>query len=152
DGMIDLAVRYGLGVVEVPLPADTSPAEAARLRERAAEAGIRLVLAGGLAADAPLEALIPLASALGSRTLRLTISRILEGDRRAAGRAGWEEMRAAAVRRLREVRPLAEDQGVALAVENHQDADSDDLLWLCEHVGGDFIGVNLDTGNPLAVG
>jgi 3-oxoisoapionate decarboxylase len=152
DGMIDLAAHYGLGVAEAPLPADTPHAEAARLRERAAEAGIRLVLAGGLAADAPLEALIPLASALGSRTLRLTISRILEGDRRAAGRAGWEEMRAAAVRRLRAARPLAEDQGVALAVENHQDADSDDLLWLCEHVGGDFIGVNLDTGNPLAVG
>jgi sugar phosphate isomerase/epimerase len=152
DGMIDLAAHYGLGVVEAPLPADTAPAEAARLRARAAEAGIRLVLAGGIAADAPLEALIPLASALGARTLRLTVSRILEGDRRAVGRAGWEEMRAAAARRLREARPLAESHQVALAIENHQDANSDDLLWLCESVGGDFIGVNLDTGNPLAVG
>ena len=41
---------------------------------------------------------------------------------------------------------------MALAIENHQDADSEDLLWLCESVGGEFIGVNLDTGNPLAVG
>ena len=152
DGMIDLAAQYGLGVVEAPLLADTPPAEAARLRERAAEAGLRLVLAGGIAAETPLESLIPLAAALGARTLRLTVSRILEGDRRAVGRAGWEEMRAAAARRLREVRRLAETHGVALAVENHQDADSDDLLWLCENVGGDCIGVNLDTGNPLAVG
>jgi 3-oxoisoapionate decarboxylase len=152
DGMIDLAARYGLGAVEAPLPADTPLAEAARLRERAGQAGIRLVLAGGIAADAPLEALIPLASALGARTLRLTLSRILEGDRRAIGLAGWEEIRAAAARRLKAARPVAEEYGVALAIENHQDADSEDLVWLCETIGGEFIGVNLDTGNPLAVG
>jgi sugar phosphate isomerase/epimerase len=152
DGLIDLATRYGLGVAEAPLSPETPLAEAVRLRERAAAAGIWLVLAGGRAATSPLEALIPLAAALGARTLRLTISGLLEGDRRAVGRAGWEEMRGAAARRLREVRPLAEAHEVALAVENHQDADSDDLLWLCEAVGGDQIGVNLDTGNPLAVG
>lgn len=152
EGLIELAAHFGLGLAEAPLPPDTPLAEAARLRERAAAAGVRLVLAGGGAAKAPFEALIPLASALGAPALRLTISSILEGDRRAVGRAGWEEMRAAAARRLREVRPLAEEHGVALAVENHQDADSDDLLWLCETVGGDCIGVNLDTGNPLAVG
>jgi sugar phosphate isomerase/epimerase len=105
-----------------------------------------------MAADAPLEALIPLARAIGARTLRLTISRILEGDRRAVGLAGWEEMRLAAARRLREARPVAEAHCVAMAIENHQDADSDDLVWLCEYVGGEFIGVNLDTGNSLAVG
>jgi sugar phosphate isomerase/epimerase len=150
DGMIDLAVQYGLGVAEASLPPDTPPAEAARLRERSEEAGIRLVLAGG--STSPLETLIPLAAALGARTLRLTISSILEGDRRAVGQAGWEEMRAACARRLKEARPLAEEYGVAMAVENHQDADSDDLLWICEQVGGDHVGVNLDTGNPLAVG
>ncbi len=152
DGMIDLAARYGLGVVEAPLPADTPLAEAARLRDRAGAAGVRLVLAGGIAATSPLESLIPLAAALGARTLRLTISSLLEGDRRAVGRAGWDEMREAAIRRLREARPIAEAHAVALAVENHQDADSDDLLAICEAVGGEEIGVNLDTGNPLAVG
>jgi sugar phosphate isomerase/epimerase len=152
EGIIDLAVQYGLAGVEAPLPADTSLDEAQRLGERARSAGVRPVLAGGMAASAPLEALIPLAAALGARTLRLTISSLLEGDRRAVGLAGWEEMRAAAARRLREVRPLAEAHNVAMAVENHQDADSDDLLWLCETVGGEHIGVNLDTGNPLAVG
>jgi sugar phosphate isomerase/epimerase len=152
DGLIDLAARYGLGSAEAPLPADTPLVEAARLRERAEAAGVRLVLAAGKASSAPLESLIPLATALGARTLRLTISSILEGDRRAVGRTGWEEMREAAARRLREARPLAEEHDVAMAVENHQDADSDDLLGLCERVGGDHIGVNLDTGNPLAVG
>jgi sugar phosphate isomerase/epimerase len=152
EGLIDLAARYDLSIAEAPLRPDLSPEEAARLRERAAAVGVRLVPDSGRAADAPLEALIPLAAALGSRSLRLTLSGILEGDRRAIGRAGWEELCAAAVRRLRQVRPLAEAHDVALAIENHQDADSDDLLRLCDTVGGDHIGVNLDTGNPLAVG
>jgi 3-oxoisoapionate decarboxylase len=152
DGLIDLAAHYGLGSAEAPLPADTPLEEADRLRARAEGAGLRLVLAGGNAATSPLEALIPLAAALGARALRLTISSLLEGDRRAVGRAGWEEMREAAARRLRDMRPVAEAHDVSLAIENHQDADSDDLLWLCDAVGGDHIGVNLDTGNPLAVG
>jgi 3-oxoisoapionate decarboxylase len=152
EGLIDLAARYGLSIAESPLRADASFAEAARLRERAEAVGVRLVMDSGRAAESPLEALIPLASALGSRSLRLTLSGILEGDRRAIGRAGWEEICDTAARRLRQARPLAEAHDVALAIENHQDADSDDLLRLCDTVGGDHVGVNLDTGNPLAVG
>src|SRR5438477_7824518 len=56
DGLIDLAVRYGLGVAEAPLSPETPLAEAARLKERAEAAGIRLVLAGGRVATSPLEA------------------------------------------------------------------------------------------------
>jgi 3-oxoisoapionate decarboxylase len=152
EGLIDLAARYDLSIAEAPLRADLSSEEAARLRGRAEAVGVRLVPDSGRAVEAPLEALIPLAAALGSRSLRLTLSGILEGDRRAMGQAGWEELCAASARRLREVRPLAEAHGVALAIENHQDADSDDLLRLCDTVGGDHVGVTLDTGNPLAVG
>jgi len=52
---------------------------------------------------------------------------------------------------LKAVRPLAEANHVAIAVENHQDIASDELRWLCEEVGGDCIGVPLDTGSTLAV-
>ena len=65
DGLIDLAVRFGLSSVEAPLKADTPLEEAARLRQRAEAAGLRMVLAGGLIEKSPLEALIPLAAALG---------------------------------------------------------------------------------------
>ena len=90
DGLIDFAVHYGLSGAEAPLPPDTTPDESARLRERTEAASVRVVLAGGQAATSPLESLIPLAAALGARTLRLTISSILEGDRRAVGRVGWD--------------------------------------------------------------
>ena len=64
----------------------------------------------------------------------------------------WPGYLAEIARRLREVRALAEETGVAIALENHQDLTSDELVALCEEVGSPQIGVNLDAGNPLAVG
>jgi 3-oxoisoapionate decarboxylase len=39
---------------------------------------------------------------------------------------------------------------VNLAVENHQDLASEELLWLCESIRSNRFGITLDTGNPLA--
>jgi sugar phosphate isomerase/epimerase len=46
---------------------------------------------------------------------------------------------------------MLERFGVPLALENHQDATAEELVWLCEQSGTEFVGVCLDTGNPLAV-
>ena len=55
--------------------------------------------------------------------------------------------------RLREALPVAEDLGLAVAVENHQDATTNDLLRLYEMSGASpAYGITLDAGNPLAVG
>ena len=45
--------------------------------------------------------------------------------------------------------PLLDELDMRLAIENHQDATSDDLIALC--AVGPRIGVNLDVVNPLAV-
>jgi hypothetical protein len=114
--------------------------------------GLEIVVAGGRVATADGTALIRAAHRVGARTVRLTLSDVLEGDRGRLGPGGWDALREAAAERLRAWRPLAEALGVSLALENHQDAGSEDLLRLCESVGGDRIGATLDTGNPLAVG
>lgn len=88
----------------------------------------------------------------GAKTVRAVLSHILCGDRRNFA-GGWDAHRDALAKRLQEVIPYAEDLGVCLAVENHQDATSDDLLWLAEQVNySPAFGVTLDAGNPLAVG
>jgi sugar phosphate isomerase/epimerase len=46
----------------------------------------------------------------------------------------------------RAVKP-AEDSGVRLAIENHIDFNSDEILWLIETVSSPWLGVNFDTGN-----
>jgi sugar phosphate isomerase/epimerase len=153
EDLLAMAASYGLGTVEFPLsmlPA-LEPATLAAFRSRASALGLALV-ADSAVVDVPtLERFIPAASALGIHVLRVMLSGILEGARTTIP-GGWEPHIAEMIRRLQQLRPLAEQHGVVLAVENHQDATSDDLLRVCEEVGGSCIGVTLDAVNPLAVG
>lgn len=151
-GLMDLAAACELAGVESHLAPDVTEEEIDRLREAAEARGLGIVLAGGQVGSSDGPALLHAAHRLGAPTVRLTLSGILEGDRGRLGAGGWTSLREEAARRLRAWRPLAEELGINVGIENHQDAGSDDLLWLCEAVGGDRIGVTLDTGNPLAVG
>lgn len=90
------------------------------------------------------------ASGIGARTLRMHLMPVLEGARAALG-ARWHEMLGHARATLRRDAPLAADAGLIVAVENHQDLGSDELLAIAEEAG-DNVGITLDTGNPFAVG
>ena len=88
----------------------------------------------------------------GARILRVMISNLLCGDRRSIP-GGWKAWLEATAQRLLEILPLAQDLGMTIAAENHQDATADDLLKLHDLVGNhSAFGIVLDTGNPLAVG
>ncbi|GIX07812.1 MAG: xylose isomerase [Candidatus Poribacteria bacterium] len=151
EDLIRLATEHGLSGVELPPQMLGEGETPARIRELLDSLGLYLVLDGGLVLSGPLEEWIQTAHTLGARTLRLTLSRVLCGDRsEMAGH--WQEHLNAIASRLQAVEPLARKLGVSLALENHQDADSDDLRSLCERIGSPVIGVNLDVGNALAVG
>lgn len=45
----------------------------------------------------------------------------------------------------------AESNGIKLAIENHIDYNSDEILWLLEEVDSKYFGVNFDSGNFLRV-
>jgi sugar phosphate isomerase/epimerase len=49
------------------------------------------------------------------------------------------------------IEPIAAAQKVVLAVENHKDFRTDELVALLKKFGSDFLGVCLDTGNNLAL-
>jgi sugar phosphate isomerase/epimerase len=53
--------------------------------------------------------------------------------------------------RLRLAKPVAERHGVQLAVENHKDWRSEDLLKIIRRADSPNIGVCLDTGNSIAL-
>ena len=54
------------------------------------------------------------------------------------------------VRVLKSVRPLATDKNIKIAIENHAgDMQARELKSLIEGAGQDFVGVCLDSGNPL---
>ena len=151
--LIDMAVEHGLSGVEFPpddcLP-DLAPAMLESARTRAEECGLYVVADGGQVEREMLERLIPAASGLGASTLRVVMSGVLGGDRRPlAGR--WDAHLADCRDILRDVLPLAEEHGVTIAVENHSDATSHDMAWLCEELDSPNVGITLDVGNVLAV-
>jgi sugar phosphate isomerase/epimerase len=153
EGLLALAASHGLATVELPLAMlpDLRAETLARFGDRARDMGLGLVADGPVVNEAALAELIPAAAALGAKTLRVVISATLEGARTAIP-GGWEAHLADTIAALKRLRPLAEQHDVIVAPENHQDATVDDLLRICEEVGGEHIGVTLDAVNPLAVG
>ncbi len=55
------------------------------------------------------------------------------------------------VAKLKRAAPLAEKAGVRIAVENHTDAFSEEVLWVLDQVDHPFIGACVDTVNALHV-
>lgn len=151
--MLELTMQYGFSGLEIPFApflANFDRAKLEELRQMATESGLFLhVATGGYTLDRlrkPLEA----AAELGAKAVRTTIGGAkIGGDRRPlSGR--WHEFVAAVAATLAEVMPVAEDLGVSLGIENHQDVSSEDLEYLLERVDSPKLGLTLDTGNPLA--
>jgi sugar phosphate isomerase/epimerase len=97
-----------------------------------------------------LQEAIALAKQLGVRTIRTFAGGArLGGDRRPlAGR--WQPFLQTVLKGLQETMTVAEQAGINLTLENHQDLASEELLWLCETIGSPYFGITLDTGSTLA--
>jgi 3-oxoisoapionate decarboxylase len=90
------------------------------------------------------------AAGVGAKILRLGLTPVLCGDRNACG-AQWAALLANARENLRRYGPEAKALGLTLAIEDHQDLGSQELVDFCGQ-GGSNVGICLDTGNALAVG
>jgi sugar phosphate isomerase/epimerase len=153
-GYLDLAREIGARCLELhgawlrPMARD----DLARLGDDLRRLGMGPIVSVGLTHEAgeTLEQAIRSAQAVGARVLRLGLTPVLEGARAAMG-ARWDDMRAHAVRTLVTEAHRAADEGVTLAIENHQDFGSDELVEMAERAG-ENVGVVMDTGNPYAVG
>jgi 3-oxoisoapionate decarboxylase len=152
-GLAQLATTYGLRGIEIPLAGmlpTLDSANADRLRQELQAGQHSIVIATGVVDAERIEQIIPFAQHVGAKVIRATVSTFLEGAR-AQLSGGWDAHFADIRARITATRPLLEKHDVVLALENHQDATSDDLLALCE-AGGDHVGITLDVANPLAVG
>jgi hypothetical protein len=152
DGFISLVRELDLRCIELDWRWVSPMDEAGLVRLRERLAGFEPIYSYWLAQE-PGETLIdPIrrAAAIGARILRLHLTPVLEGARAACG-PRWKEMVAHARRTLREDVSRAADAGLIVAIENHQDFGSEELVTLAEELG-DHVGVVLDTGNPFAVG
>lgn len=154
-GFLDLATKLGLSAIEIPFsyihPQEDEAALQAYVQE-ANERGLRVISAGLPIEVEPFRKHLAICQRLGITTVRCVLSSVLCGDRRPiGGLEGWQQHLDQKIGILRELAPLAEDAGVRIGVENHQDATSADLVYMCQTVNSPNVGITLDTGNPLAV-
>ena len=162
--LMDDAAQWGLAGVEIPLHSRIPSFDGA-IVETASIAGdigaelrardLKLVADYGALLDYDAQHTkdyLDLAARCGAKVVRAILSHLLCGDRRQMP-GGWNAHRDAIAIRLRELLPYVEERGLVLALENHQDAATEDFWRLYEQTGqSPAFGVTLDTGNPLAVG
>jgi sugar phosphate isomerase/epimerase len=90
-----------------------------------------------------------IAQGLGAKIVRFALTPILCGDRNAAGES-WEPLVKSVRDKLGEVAPMAAAAGITVAIENHQDFTSQELVDFCRESGPN-VGIVFDTANTFPV-
>jgi sugar phosphate isomerase/epimerase len=150
EGFIALAQELGARTIELwePWLADHSDDALRALAKRLRGLGMEPVVSSGII-DTSIDGAIRAARALDAKIIRMALTRVLCGDRAAQG-AAWGELMAAIRNSLKKAAPIAAANKVTIAIENHQDFGSDELVAFCEQSGG-AIGICFDTGNTFPV-
>lgn len=149
EGFIALAEELGAKALEIfdPWIAGFSDDEMRALRDLLSALGITPIVSGGYI-TAESDSMFRSARLLGAETIRFALTNVLCGDR--AARADWADLRAAVAKAIRVLGPRAADQGIMIAIENHQDFTSAELVEFCGMAPG--VGITYDTGNSFPVG
>jgi sugar phosphate isomerase/epimerase len=146
---MDRASALRLQGVEIPISL-LEGEELSSVASAARERGLFITLATGGYMAGSLKEAIQMGAQIGAETVRTVVGGAkIGGDRRPLA-DHWQSFLQDVLRNLQEATAFAEEHGVNLAVENHQDLASEELLWLCESIGSDRFGITLDAGNPLA--
>ena len=151
DGFLKLVEDLGVKGIEIP-PAminKLDEAALAKLRERIGNNKWWVVVSAGPPLG-DVNELIKYCRALGATTIRVATTTFLAGAR-AEKLPAFREAAATAKKSLAEAAKRTAECNLSIAIENHQDFCSSEIVELCEQSGPN-VGVTLDCGNPLAVG
>ena len=160
DALLQFAVDHKLDAIflqDTSDPGAMDPKHWAEVKARVAGLGLRLETGGGAvlpqnADEFPervesLRTHIRRAKAMGSPVVRCLIASM----RSALPPGPIEQHIETMVRLLRTVRSEVLDAGLKLAVEVHKDLQAWEFKVFLDEVGADFVGIYLDTGNPVFV-
>ena len=149
-GFIDIATELGAKTLEIfePWLARMTDDELAALCGRLRRLGMRPVISSGLHMG-EIGSCLRSARGLGATIIRFALTPVLCGDRNAWGEK-WPELVDNVRARLVDYAPKAEDEGITLVIENHQDFTSRELVELCDEAGPN-VGIVFDTGNTFPV-
>jgi 3-oxoisoapionate decarboxylase len=160
---LDFASEQGLDAIQFSAAedyGDVSPQALHRVKQRAEELGIRVDSGIGCVCElskswdgkngTPEQVLsrgLEIAHNAGSKVMRCFMGSQLDrfGDR------PLQQLMDALVRNFKAVRSKAIDLDVKIAIENHKDMQAWQARQVIEAAGKDFVGSNLDLGNPTYV-
>lgn len=146
---INRAVEYGFQGVEIPyniLQKSDIDETARYLKEKNMFATIA---AGGYDPTQLSEALLA-GERIGASTVRTVVGGADYGGDRRHMKGTWQDFIQTLQQNFTKVVETAEKTGVNLAVENHQDLASEELIAMCKAIGSERFGITLDTANALA--
>jgi sugar phosphate isomerase/epimerase len=147
-GFVDRVAELGLDgfMVEAEWILDDEMGK--KLRAYAEKHGLYIEL-GSWGVETPvLERNIHLAHLLGAEILRTALG----GLRLVTwAPATLEKELVVKTGNVRRIVPLLEKSRVKLAIENHQDATSDELVTLMKQIESPYVGICVDTGNGLPI-
>jgi sugar phosphate isomerase/epimerase len=149
EGFVRLAGDLGAKTLEIydPWLRVLSDDEIRALGDRLGALGMTPVVSSGLMMG-PFESALRSARLLDAKIIRYGLTTVLCGDRHTLGDK-WNALRAEVEASLAERGPRAFEEGRTLAIENHQDFGSEELVDLCGRARG--IGICFDTGNTFPV-
>ena len=152
--LMEIAFEFGLSGVEIPLRPEVDPPLHA-LKEAMEERDLQVIIDTMTIPSIEIpqwRRTLEDASFLEAKVVRTLLSGALCGLRDSVP-GGWQSHVDLCIHKLKEILPIAQDLGICIAVENHQDATTEDLLMIHEKLNfHPNFGVALDTGNPLSVG
>ena len=150
EGYIALATELGARTLEIweGWTRELSDDDLRALGDRLRGLGMEPVGSSGLHHADPVNS-IRIARGLGAKVCRFALTPILCGDRNAAG-PRWNGLVADVWSKLRQLAPLAAEAGVTIAIENHQDFTSAELVKFCTDAGPN-VGIVFDTANTFPV-
>lgn len=160
---LDYAAKLKLDSVQISSVNDFAslePQHLAKVKQRAAELGISIdggtgcicpttkswSARNGDPAEYALQGLRA-AKAVGATSMRCFIGS--PTDRQLVPQVPIDKHMESTLAVLRKVKQQAQDLGVKIAIENHGDLTARELRQLVETAGKDYVGVCLDTGNPV---
>jgi len=92
--------------------------------------------------------LASIAKKLESKIIRVKASKILASERWK--KENWELYIKEIIFKLKKLKKFLKKNNLKIAIENHQDFDSNELKYIIKKVGKDIVGINFDIGNALA--
>ena len=148
EGFLKIAEELGAKSLEIfdPWLHEFSGNDFQSLKARLDRQGIIPVISGGFILEETGH-VFKSARLLKAKTIRFALTDVLCGGR--AFRTEWNKLRQAVRRKILEFGKTTDDAGLIIAIENHQDFTSAELVEFCEMTPG--VGITYDTGNSFPV-